>query len=276
MALQYPPMLASLNTLSRPLPIALRLAVLSTLLLIGCETAQGPSLDTAMAEYNRRQYNSAYARAKQVMDTSTGSTEDQARLIAGMSAYRLGNKATARSLLQPLRFNSDAHTAGTANATLGIMHKEDGNNASAESHLLRAIDNLSGNDRAQAHYHVASVYQKMGRWADAQKHLRLCAALATMTSLKVAAEQQISTTGYTLQLGAYADRSNAEDRARKLSVTCTRAGLGTPRVLQSSTPSGGTLYLVQVGRFSTFSAAMTSRRKLTDSNVSITTIKQDY
>ncbi|MBI1373416.1 MAG: hypothetical protein GC159_11860 [Phycisphaera sp.] len=273
-ALQYPPMVRRLKASRRPALAAVALLALAAA-LPGCAPPQSKSLDEALVEYDNHQYNTALVKAKTAMRNTSGADEDRARFVAGMSAYRLDKTAEALSLLNPLKFNGNDEIGGPTNATLGLIYKERGENILAESCLLRATTKLNGNDAAQAHYHLASVYQKLGRWEDAQKHLQLCTTMATSPSLRLAAQQQLDSSGFTLQLGAYSNETNANDRARDLREKCERLGIGTPRVMPSKAPNGATLYLVQVGKYVSFNIAMTARTRLGDKDVAVTTIKTD-
>jgi len=194
--------------------------------------------------------------------TSRSMSADEQRLAAGMAAYEAGRTNEAISHLAPLASHRDARIAGRASATLGLIYLARGEHPRAISHLRPAAEKLSGDDAAQAYFHLGQAHQKLGRWAEARTWLSLTVSKASDDGLREAAKRLLASTGYTLQLGAYSTKANAEKQAVEMKAVADRASLGSPRVVPSRNPEGGTLFLVQVGRFSTFDSAMQARQKL--------------
>jgi cell division protein FtsN len=74
-------------------------------------------------------------------------------------------------------------------------------------------------------------------------------------------DRQQRVTGYTIQLGAFSQPSNARQAARTWRGRASQRGLGEPRLLRSQN-EGQTLTLVQLGRFNTVRAANQARDRL--------------
>lgn len=187
---------------------------------------------------------------------------DEQRLIDGMEAHRKGRTADALAALGPLADHRNPQIAGRASGTLGLIYLQRGDFQRAITHLRPAAEKLDGDDAAQAYLHLGQAHQKLGRWAEARTWLSLAVSKAQDAGLREAAKRLLASTGYTLQLGAYSTKANADTQAVKMRSAADRAGVGTPRVVPSRGDSGQTLYLVQVGRFSTFDSAMSARGKL--------------
>ena len=77
-------------------------------------------------------------------------------------------------------------------------------------------------------------------------------------------DQHLAVTGYTIQVGAFANKTNADNAARVYAAKASRAGLGSVLVTPSTSSQGRVVNLVQVGRYATFNAANTARAKLGD------------
>ena len=188
---------------------------------------------------------------------------DEQKLIAGMEAHSSGRTAQAISLLAPLATHANPQIAGRASGTLGLIYLQRGDHQRAISYLRPAAEKLD-DPAAQAHayFHLGQAHQKLGRWSEARTWLSLAVSKAQDEGLRDAAKRLLASTGYTLQLGAYSTKANADTQAVQMRAAAERAGAGAPRVVPSRGDNGQTLYLVQAGRFSTFDSAMAARQKM--------------
>ena len=239
--------------------------------LTGCDTPPTATRDEVMTAYQRGEFAKAYAAGNTLIDKSTGVSRDQVRFITGMSAYRTSRDADAIRLLTPLLNNQDKRIAGPANATLGLVYSERGEYERAAGLFRGAASLLEGESMAEANFYLGVTEQKIGHWPDARAHLLLAESRSTDAKLREAVRQRLSTTGFTLQFGAYNDGKNAEERAHLLKSVTARAGLGEPRVVAGS-GGGKKLYLVQAGQFSTFEAATKAKQQVGRSDAVIAAV----
>jgi tetratricopeptide (TPR) repeat protein len=193
------------------------------------------------------------------------------RLTAGMNAHRAGKDSEAIAILTPLTTEKDKAIAGRAAASVGLIYEERGDHTRAAEMFRIAADNLTGNDAAQAAYHLGRCYQRMGRWPEARTSLAQAQSKATDPALREAARSVQTATGYTIQFGAFSTRTNADQQAVALRRESEAAGLGVPRVVPSKSANGQQLYLVQAGKFNTFEAAVGGKTKLSRANAIIVT-----
>jgi len=234
----------------------------------GCETQPKTEPGDAMAHYRAGRYEQAFAAGEQQARRG-GLTGDQGKYIAGMSAYRLGRASQALSRLTPLTSHRANDIAGPASATVGLIHTARGRHAQAITYFKKAVENLRGEDQAQAYFHLGNAEQKLGRWSSARTHMSLAISRSDDSAFRRAVRERMNASAFTLQFGAFSSRSNAESHARKIASQTRAAGLGTPSVVTASS-SGKTLYLVQVGQYGTYDSALSARRRLNRTDVIIT------
>lgn len=226
------------------------------MLLVGCAgPARTDSERTAAGWYERGDYHRALRQAESDAQRGSGLRRDEANYLAGLSAYRLGRGDAAVNHLQRATRSRDDTLAAEAHATLGLIHAGRRNDTTARRHLEAALEDLRGPDRAQVHYQLGRIDQRAGRWASARSHLSIALSLTDDANLRRVIRQRMDAEGFTLQFGAYSDRPRAERRAGALRPVARRLRTGYPEVVPSITEAGQTLYLVQMGRFTTESGA---------------------
>lgn len=232
------------------------------LLGMGCESSGGGEVYAkAFAAYEGGRYAESYAVADKLVGRSGGETRDRARFLAGMSAYQLDRPNDAVRHLIGLTRNKNDEVAGPAAATVGLAYAKQKRHTSAIVQFQNAVKRLVGEDQAQAYYHLALSEKAVGRTASASTHLSLAYSKAKSAKLKDVSRGKISTVGYTLQLGAFLSNAKAKTLVKNMSYGARRAGLGEPRVV-TLREGGKTMYLVQVGRFSTNDSALRAKEKL--------------
>ena len=74
------------------------------------------------------------------------------------------------------------------------------------------------------------------------------------------------------QVGAFTERANADKKAAAYKQRASSARVGSVYVTRGVTSSGQELNLVQVGRFTTFAAAISARSQLGDYDAVIVTL----
>jgi tetratricopeptide (TPR) repeat protein len=230
----------------------------------GCKGTQKASDDGLMDAYQAGDYSRAYreASAEASSGPSSGGQRDMARFVAGMSAYQLGRADEAMRHLGQVSDHDEASIAGPANATLGLILARRSEHERAIEHFRKAVKNLKGADTAQAYYHMGLSEQKLGRWSSARLHMQRALKVSNDAAFREKVRQRLKASAFTVQLGAFSDRENAERMARKIRSKAESANLGAPRVVPSRSNSGKRLYLVQVGRFKSEAEAKRAMRRL--------------
>jgi len=235
--------------------------ILSALALApGCG---GPQKDGAYAEaYQAGRYEDARQAASREADRSRGEQAERARLYEGLAAHAEGDYAAAQLALEPLTRSRDDETAGRAGATVGLIAFERGRYDKAAACLSEAADRLDGADAVRARTHAALAYEKLGDDRAAAEQRALAMAAGESASRWRGGSVSHHDGAYTVQLGAFSNRARAA-RLAEMSRGLARArGFGEPHVVLSRGSAGEPLYLVQMGRFETKTAAEHARAGL--------------
>ncbi|MCA9292169.1 MAG: SPOR domain-containing protein [Phycisphaerales bacterium] len=225
-------------------------AALLTVALLGlggCASDGGSrGLDTALKSYQSGRYQEAYDTASRLTSSTDPQIRYDAGYVAGISAYRLGRLAAARTnlLLGVRSVNHD--TSGRARAMLGVVDLDAGHETLAADSFRQAADLLEGENRRQAALAAAAAYDRAGDVDKASMWRRLADGVDPLPIVDGAR--------FTLQVGAFSARRNANQAAADVARRASSYGFGTPRIV-TKRMSSGTRYLVHVGAFSTRIAA---------------------
>ncbi|MBA4028451.1 MAG: hypothetical protein C0475_04850 [Planctomyces sp.] len=274
------------NLLWRSLPAATLLALAS------CQPAQRDA--DAIARFERGDYLTAYSLT--INRTAIGPAQERQRaaLIAGQSAHALGRHAEATRLLTPLIASPDLTVAGTARATLGMAAQDQGDHRAATEHFTRAATLLSGDDAQQAKARAQASARKAGLPAPTfaasrppsgpntqQQATGGTPSISVNDTPTAGSTQGRATTPtigsgtptarpasgalpdgpYTLQFGAFAQRSRAESVARQYASACARAGLPAPAIQAVRDDAGRSLFAVRSGVFRSRAVAESTLRQ---------------
>ncbi|MEM0915628.1 MAG: SPOR domain-containing protein [Planctomycetota bacterium] len=232
-------------------------------LAIGCSTPGGPAtLAEARADYNAGRYTAALAGAERVARAEDPTLSDEGTYLAGLAASRAGDDRKAERYLNRAAQSADSALAADAAAELGLLYRAQGNQSAAVRAFERAARGLTGNDRAQALFYAAVAQQRLGRWTQARTNLLAARAAAADPALRARIADQLNITGYTVQVGAFSDRTNARRTALELAPAIRDVRLPPPVLARGVDRLGRPLTLVQVGQFATFSAAVRARNRL--------------
>lgn len=230
--------------------------------LAGCKGTPKASDGKLMNAYRAGDYGRAYREASSEAEEASGTQRETARFVAGMSAYQLGRRDEALQHLRPLSDHDEASIAGPANATLGLILAQRSDHEQAIEHYRKAVADLEGPDAAQAYYRMGVSEQKLGRWSSARLHMQRALKATDDAGFRKRVRRRLEASAFTLQLGAFSDRSNAERLAQDIRSKAEGANLGAPRIVPSRSDGGKRLYLVQVGRFKSEAAAKKGMARL--------------
>ncbi|NRA57861.1 MAG: SPOR domain-containing protein [Phycisphaerales bacterium] len=221
----------------------------------GCSAGSGSGQATYREQYEAGMYRQALASAQARAGRPGASSE--AALVAGLSAEALRDDATAKRWLEPVA-RGTGDRAARARAGLALIERRTGDPLRAARDLEIVSAQLGGQDAREAARVSATAYERAGRPTDAERMRRRAVGAMPAGSRTSAG---FVATGYTLQVGAYSTRSRANQRVAEVGSAVRSAGLGPARV-ELASRDGPVLYLVHVGRFSTFDDAERARRTL--------------
>lgn len=230
------------------------LIVLNSLFVSACEsTSQVARLEQAREQYAARQYTLAYLRSKEVAESArAGADRDEAMYLAGLSAAQIGkNEQAVKYLEKAMRSNSPA-IVGRAASQLGLLRLRANQPGTAAELFTQAASHLDGRAGELAAQHAAGAWHEAG---DADQAAKWRA---------IGWPRRYGATGsaFSVQIGAFLDRDHAEVAARSVRHDASRAGLDPVRIVPTHDQRGRSLYLVQLGRFASRSAADHARQQL--------------
>lgn len=231
-----------------------------TATLAACAGPARTQLNDATAAYRQQRYDAAYEAAARLAGAH-GQTGDHAAYLAGLAAEKLGRAEDARRYLQRAARSHDDQLAADALASLGLFEHREGAYRSAADTLERAARQLTGEQRANAYFYAGIARQKLDRWPQARTNFVLARAATNDPALRRRIEQHLAVTGYTIQVGAFSDRANAQRAAERFARRAAQLNLAAPRLVEAQDGSRR-LTTVQVGRFSSFRAAQAARERL--------------
>lgn len=222
----------------------------------------GPKSKRALDLYHQEQYPEALREAEQVAQSGQPPESDRAALVAGMSAFELKKYSEAERWLRPASRSADREIAGRASATLGLVNVARERYSTAAIDFSAAARRLEGDESARASFFAGECYSIIGRLDAAERAYAQARTAAKDPALRTRAVNRQHSSGYTLQLGAFANRANAD---RTLSIgagKASRAGLPAPTIIATPDATGRTIYLVQVGKFTTKEEAAAAKSRL--------------
>lgn len=246
----------------------------------GAGTGRPAPVDAPMAEYaelyEQGQFQRAKVEAEDAAAKSKGAAREQALVVAGMSAHAMKDNAEAERILRPLTTSSDMRVAGRAKATLGLIAQEKGRDEEASQLLLDASKQLAGDESARASLHAGDSLVKLNRPEKARIQYQIGLASAKDPELRKDLQQRIGGAsgpgaapgggvargGFTIQLGAFTQRANADKAAQAAAGKASNAGLTAPRIVKGTDTKGREVWYVWVGQFGSRQAAANARTKL--------------
>jgi len=228
------------------------------------------TLDQAAALYASGDYAGAYAIAEPIARDYLSDEQLEAAYTAGLCALALGDLPNAdRWLNQALR-SQDQTLGADAAASLGMVYARQGRYRRAADILLWAAARQEGEDKAHAFYSAGIAQQKLGQWSQARATLYNALRHTSDVQLQSQIREQLATTGWTLQVGAFDRTANARAQAESVAARAQELGLGLPRLV----PSSSNRTLVQVGVFTSYQSAARYRDSLGAPGVIIKSIGQ--
>ena len=232
------------------------------------------TVDGAYAAYQARDFAAAYNIARPIAEDYLNPRHLEAAYVAGLSANALGQTGAAERMLRKAVTSKDETLAADASAQLGLVYSQQGRYEAALRVLLWAAERQQGEDKAQSFYYAGIAQQKMGQWSQARATLYNALRHTADPAMEQQVRDQLATTGWTLQVGAFAQADTATTTAQSVADRAARLGLGSPRLVESTDARGQRLTLVQVGTFTSYQSAARYRDHLGATGVIIKPIGQ--
>jgi hypothetical protein len=209
------------------------LSLLFFTILIGCKSLPQSALDHSVTEYQNGQWLLSEMWAKKSIEANRSISESQ--YMMGLCEFKRQHIDVAREWFIKASSSSNQDVQGKATAMLGIISENKGDYAAAESAFATAAIDLQGTDRSEA----------------------------AKRSSSSSGTQFVSDNTYTLQFGAFKNKTNADSAVTELSPSLINAGINSIWITEDTDRTGRKLYLVQAGHFTSRTAA-SNRRKHSD------------
>ncbi len=221
-------------------------------------------LDAAIVEYNAGRYDGAHAKSLAVMRSASEegnpTTRDRAAYVAGLSAYRMRQYDEAEMRLLTSAQSTDHEVQGRSKALLGFIRLEQSRPASAAEYFRDAAPMLEGDEANEARYHASAAYEAAGNPTAARS---LPSSPSSTSSGSMAAGGAGSGPGvFAIQVGAFENLANAQTAANEARTLASQHQLGDVRIIPRRDSRSRTLYVVQIGTFSSRTDAESARRRL--------------
>lgn len=177
---------------------------------------------------------------------------NEAYYLRGLAKYHLKNHAGAKADLQAA-LSSPQHKESRMPALLAmgdLAYETDDIDLAAE--MYRQALGLIGQGQKpsdHAHYRFGCVYQRQGRWGDADVQFSKVINFFRVSKLAGLARRRIHCIAWTVQAGSFERKANAERLRKKLAESALAAEV------QIDLQKGRLLYLVQVGRYPSYERA---------------------
>lgn len=238
---------------------ALRLLpVLSTALVVGCGGPRAPhirQIDQARVDYDAGRYN----RCEKTLDAyirrhPTATDAAEAYYLRGLGRIRQGHRASAKRDIQTAyNLARDRELKATIAVQLGNLDFDDERYAGARNHYTLALADLPSGEPPtdKALYRLAVSQFRLARFADGRATLSDLVRRFPNSPLAPPAKRLRNWPGdyFTVQCGAFSDRSRAQRSARRL----RRHGFHALTLLDPA----ANRHVVRVGRFRTYRSART-------------------
>ena len=232
----------------------------------GCQALSPPPpsarIERARTAYNSSNYRKAYREAMMATGNHDGAVRDEGTYLAGMSAYKMGQIASAERHLRTAAHSGEPLLSGQSQAQLGLIYSKQNRYGAASEPLLGAARKLHGQDRANAYYYAGIAQQNLGRWAQARTSLTLARNASKDPTFQQNATDKLAVTGYTIQFGAFGSETNAQRQAKQITSRLRPARAGLVRIKPSDNAGSSTLYVVHVGQYTTFESALATRNRI--------------
>ncbi|MGC9453665.1 MAG: tetratricopeptide repeat protein [Phycisphaerae bacterium] len=232
-------------------------ATLAWVVLAGCAPEMPPQarelLDSGIDAYEAGDHDTARTRMDEfISQYPRVRGVEEAYYLRGMALYRQEQFDSARRDLRTAAEEADDKLVrARALVALGNIAYENHEMAAAENLYRDALEELEGNQppRDQALYRLGCVLQRQGRWQEADTQFNRLIYVFEDSRFAELAERRVHARAWTVQAGAFDERSHADSLAEKLRTDGLDAKV-LPLLAEE-----GPRFVVCVGRHSSYEAA---------------------
>lgn len=232
-------------------------ALLTMLALTACDAPQGKSsaISLASARYESGKFDQARMAAKPLL-AKAHPESDQAAWIIGLCDYRQGRLNDARKQFRFVASGPAPDLSAQARVMLAQIELADGKPSMCLASIDRAWPQLPSIHRRRA----AEIAVAAAREIDDSAAVNLWLDRMPSAPSRTTPELESLRDRFTLQVGAYRNKSSAEQL--KANMNDRNSGLGDATIRTRTDRRGQKLYLVQIGSFSSRSAAKAARGQI--------------
>lgn len=215
-------------------------------------------LDGAMRALDAHRYDESARLAKSAQAASSDvRTRQEAALVAGCAEYELARWDDAKASLAVAAKSADARVSGRAMAMQGAVAVNQQRWDDAARHYAQAAERLVGEDARRARDQAADAK----RMADAARRPAVAPAGATGAPTGGTPASKPDPGRWTIVAGTFTSETAARQRATTIADEAKRAGLTTPKVVQSNI-DGRRIWMVEVGTFDSKAKAEAAKKKI--------------
>ncbi len=186
-------------------------------------------------------------------DNRRSSRADEAYYLRGMAKYRLKNISAAKADLNTAigRTDNKELRINARIALADLAYAEDDVGLAENMYRQALVDIEEGKAPSDhAHYRLGTLLQRQGRWEEADLQFDRVAYLFADSQLGRASARRTRSTAWTIQVGAFESKARSDLAAKHLRVK------ELPTVSKAILLDGRLVFVVQVGRFSTYEQAL--------------------
>ncbi len=234
------------------------MALLTMLVLTACNAPKSSSsaISLASAQYESGRFDQARLAAQPLL-AKANPDSDQAAWIIGLCDYRQGRMVDARKQFRFVASGSAPELSAQARVMLAQIELADGKASMCLANLDRAWPQLPEIHRRRA----AEIAVAAAREVDDSSAVNLWLDRMPSAPSRTTPEMASLRDRFTLQVGAYRNKTNAEQLKNKMNIHSS--DVGDVMIRTRTDRRGQKLYLVQIGSFSSRSAAKAARGRIT-------------
>ena len=213
--------------------ITLLLTIL-TISMLGCQPKKLTAIDRSLQEYVDGQWLLSKMWAEEAIGNHRD--VDEANYIIGLCEFQRNRLNSAKQWFEKSSQSQNREVRSKSNAMLGIIAESDGDTQAASIAFAAAASELVGRDKQRA---------------------------LSRTSTNTIKTAHAPSGYFTLQFGAYRDKTNATQSVESLNSMDENIGLGNAWLKEENDSIGRKMYLVQAGKFVSRTSA-NSRKSMGD------------
>ncbi|MCE5326042.1 MAG: SPOR domain-containing protein [Planctomycetaceae bacterium] len=217
----------------------------------GCTGGLSPQAQSLLSEgdkvYRKGDYKGTIEKMNLFVDQAGSSRRAyEGYYLRGLARLQLGDKAGAKSdLIQAVDRGGSETIMSDALNKLGDLAWEENDMETAAGRYAAALHHVKPGEKPAdySYYQLGSTLQREGKWSEADQQFSKLGFYFPSGELAQKAAARINSRAWTVQAGAYADKSRAQEAAERLKKT------GMPAHVEPAMDNKNVSFVVQVGRY---------------------------